>query len=605
MNALTPIIRETPAASSLVVGRFVVDSRWHGDLSEIDVERVLGYSIIRHSNIKTHEQLDAAEAHNSRDIETPNARKDAPQPVELLTWREGSFRERAEWVRGYHNAPERPQKHGNLAWEDVLTASPEYWNRDGDWKQQPVEKILADPLITLAFKYAQKKFHQLLISVKVHLDEETPHVHIIALALVYGSHMPRGAKPADCLVGSDGKKLDYRRPEWKWTYYGSKVRGSRWQLARNHDEWASFCKDLGLIRGSDGGKMEAGERRERNKGYTGRASTIVANAKKTANAEIEEAHRKAAAVREDASAAARAAEEKLVDAKQAAEKLLANAEIEAKALQARVRKEAEESAKALTDKAGQSATEVILHALSKAKELTDKATGEAAMIVADAAANAEALRIAACSEERNILATARTQAGEIADKIRREASEQAEKEAKVIREAAEFDAARIRQEAEAERQRQMNWFAAENARLDHEKAETKKAKAAADAAVAAAAGRSAALQNGEAELARRMAQVGDREKECSRIEADLKIKMDQFEIHRAGLHDELSGAHRLAKAMQEHYREFIELPSNVGKVLPPKVAKAASWMKSEDAKELKEALRRKREYEAYRDQMGR
>lgn len=608
MNALTKIEAATPATSTMSIGRFVADSRWHGELSEIDVDRVLGYSIVRHRNIKTFKQLDDAEAHNDRDIETPNARDDAPEPVELLTWREGSFRERAEWVRGYYNAPEKPQKHGNLAWEDVFTASPEYWNRNGaDWKKQPVEEILADPLIKLAFKYAQWKYHLRLISVKVHLDEETPHIHVVALALVHGLHKVRGRKPSNSPLDAEGNKIDLREPEWKWTYYGSKVRGSPWQLARNHDDWNNFVKHLGLLRGSDGTKMGSAERRARNKGYTGRASKVVADAKKAAESMIAEARQEAETIRQKATADASTALDTLAKAERDAEALLQSARSEAEIVQTRTIKEAEENAKALTTKMNQKATEVILHAATTAKELTDKAADEAAKVAADAIQAAEAVKTSAEIEGRSILDAARTQASEAVEKVRREAAEQAEAEAQTIRETAERDAARIRQAAESERQRHLTWLASENARLEQEKEEVKKAKAAAEAAKAAVDARQDTLAEGEADLARRETRVGERESACTGRETDLRDAIIHLNGQRAWLDKELTNTHRLAKEMQEHYREFVQLKSDAGKkAMPPEVAKAGEWLKSQDAKDLKEALDAKRRYDEWQAaQMGR
>ena len=643
MNALTQIEGGTPVSSSMVIGRFVADSRWHGDLSEIDIERVLGYSIIRHRNIKSYKQLDGAEAHNSRDMETPNARADAPEPVEMLTWREGSFRERAEWVRGYYNAPEHPQKHGNLAWEDVLTASPEYWNRSGDWKLKSVEEIMADPLTQLAFKYAQWKHFQRLISVKVHLDEETPHIHVIALALVHGLHKIRGRKPNSCPLDAEGNKIDLREPEWKYTYYGSKVRGSGWQLARNHDEWNNFVKDLGLLRGSDGTKMPEGERRERNKGYTGRASTIIADAKKQGEAEVAAAKDKAGTILADAQSQANRRvdeaqtkadellkvaqetndllERKLEFATKQAEETVARANAEADAikreavanaldegekLKAKVERDAHLAAEDLMKGASDNATELLLNAVDKAKLLVDEANQEANRITCSAAAAAAAQKSTSECEGRDIVEAARAEANRILETARKEAKAAAEAEAKAIRDAAELDAARIRSAAEADQQRHSEWFDAESARHLREKNEAVQAKASAEAANTALSARQEELKRGQDELQASRGQIESREGLCRGKEESLADALKELDKHRGALNNDLLTARKIAREMQAHHREFRHLLENTDAPIPPETTKAGEVMKSSETAELIEALKQQEAYEAWRDaQLGR
>lgn len=622
MNAHTNIGLGPIPAVKTTVGRFVVDSRWHGELDANTLDKVIGYSLIRHRNIKSWPQLDDAEAHNNRDIETPNARKDAPAPIELVTWLDGTFRQRAKWVIGYFNGPPKLQRGGTLAFEDVLSASKEYWNRNGDWKEKSVDEIMSDPFIGRAMEFARLKHGQRLISVKVHLDEETPHIHVISIALVQGWHKVRGRKPLSLPRDIHGNPIDLREKELKYTFYGSKLRGQKWQLARNHDEWATFVKDLGLIRGSDSTKMSTEEKRDRDKTYTGMASTIVAAAKQEAKEILEEAHRSAQEVKEYTAKVVRCdrqvGDDFRIQAATAANALMAEAENNAQALldeaeqQAAVTRAAVDAEVTAKLEAAERAAAVIMARANKARKEADlaaSATSENAdRIVSDARIEAAALKAAAAHEGRTIIDDARLDAERFRQEARQAAEKQAAIDAAGIREAAEADVARIRCEIETERQRNAAWTASECARLRDEKAkaarvtktaEEAQAKAAVDAAAVAA--REEAVRARESQIAEQEETVRANELSCGDLEQRLHDALLQVDERAEQLSAELENARRIGKAMRDHYREFVALPPHQQSVMPPQTAKAAVVSQSSELEELKQAIELKNRHYEWRD----
>ncbi|QNP45979.1 plasmid recombination protein [Sphingomonas sediminicola] len=219
--------------------------------AQADGRPALGFATLSHNNLKTWTQVARAQGHNTRKIEAPNARKDAPEPIELLASATGSYVDRVKGVLQDHKVATKVRRNaGAIASEDVYSASPEYWNRAGDWKSKPTSEILADPVVQAALALARKKHGKRLISVTLHLDEESPHVHVVAVPLVQREHAVRGRLPKHCARDEAGKPIDVRPKVLKWSLDPSSIRGRSKQLEANHDEWAAACEKLGLVRGS-------------------------------------------------------------------------------------------------------------------------------------------------------------------------------------------------------------------------------------------------------------------------------------------------------------------------------------------------------------------
>src|SRR5690606_26047412 len=200
----------------------------------------------------------------------PDAREGAPKPIELLSEKSGSYLDRVNAILAEHGEPAvdgkparpvKPRKGGTIACEDVYGASPEYWNRDGDWKLKPVEEIERDPVVQAAVALARRKHGRRLVSCSLHPDEESPHVHVIFVPLVKREHSKRGRKPNGTPRDTNGKPLEDNRPKVeKWTLDVSSMRGRPSDLEKNHDEWAEICAPFGLVRGAKGSEMSEEER---------------------------------------------------------------------------------------------------------------------------------------------------------------------------------------------------------------------------------------------------------------------------------------------------------------------------------------------------------
>lgn len=262
----------------------------------------LGFATLSHSNLKSYPKIEAAQGHNTRAKDTPNARQDAPAPIELLDEKSGTYVERVKAILREHGEPGKPvkpRKNGTIACEDVYGASPEYWNRDGSWRLKPVEEIINDPVVQAALALARRKHGRRLVSCSLHLDEESPHIHVISVPLVERAHSKRGRKPKGAPRDENGKPLEDSRPKvTKWTLDVSSIRGRSSDLEKNHDEWAEVCRPFGLIRGAKGSEMTEEQRRARRNRQTGRSS----HAEKDAREERERLHGEAEVKAKDAEA---------------------------------------------------------------------------------------------------------------------------------------------------------------------------------------------------------------------------------------------------------------------------------------------------------------
>lgn len=334
--------------------------------------KILGFVTLSHSNLKSWAKVEAAQGHNTRRLETPNARKDAPAPIELLEEKSGSYVGRVKAILVEHGVPVKIRKGGTIACEDVYGASPEYWNRDGSWRLKPVEEIQNDPVVQAALALARRKHGPRLVSCSLHLDEESPHIHVISVPLVERAHSKRGRKPKGTPRDENGKALEDSRPKvTKWSLDVSSIRGRSSDLEKNHDEWAEVCEPFDLVRGAKGSAMTQEQRRARRNRQTGRSSKAEMEARQERERLHEEAERSRASgedYEKAAEAKARAAEADRAAARQERE------EAEATAARARAQEAENERIRGELDervaKLRRSETEVEEQAASLEREAT-------------------------------------------------------------------------------------------------------------------------------------------------------------------------------------------------------------------------------------------
>ncbi len=186
------------------------------------------YAIISYREtgpIKTMSDLRGAQVHNFR--EKPIAHGDVAGLAPVLLFGSGDLvADVKAKLLGHGIDPNNVRENGVLAYEAVATASPTFF-RNGSAEEQ--QKRL-DAWTTAQVEFAKKKYGRGLASMVLHLDEETPHVHLIVVPLA--------------LVD------DKRRKErgWRYSLVGSTISGPG-QFDQLQDEYAEAMAPFGLSRG--------------------------------------------------------------------------------------------------------------------------------------------------------------------------------------------------------------------------------------------------------------------------------------------------------------------------------------------------------------------
>ena len=205
-----------------------------------------GYAIIRVEKHTTLGTVAAAGHHLDRTRETPNA--DPARAHLNRAWIDG------EWVAWGDEAREpgahleafksrladfehrggKIQKNAVIALEAIMTASPEAFKTPG---------FDLEAWITAQSDYAAKRFGaENVVSMVLHLDEETPHVHALIVPEIERIER-RGKKPAD------PDRLQLHRP--KPALSASHWVDGRAKLAALQSDYAAAMSRFGLQRGKE------------------------------------------------------------------------------------------------------------------------------------------------------------------------------------------------------------------------------------------------------------------------------------------------------------------------------------------------------------------
>lgn len=175
------------------------------------------YAILRHGKIKA-PLMGAAVAHNNRTSKLEKCNIDATlTPLNQVLKMEGTVAERlANKLKGLTT---KVRKDAVVAVELMLSASPEWF--DGLTKdraalhQHPKFRKWASNTM----KWARQEFGQNIIDVALHMDESSPHMHVLAVPLT-----------------QDGRLC-------------AKEVLARSELTRRQDSYAKAMEELGLSRG--------------------------------------------------------------------------------------------------------------------------------------------------------------------------------------------------------------------------------------------------------------------------------------------------------------------------------------------------------------------
>lgn len=179
--------------------------------------------------IKTWSDMRGANVHNARTKPIEHAVPGAPAPEHLI----GSgdlVADVKSRLRRVGIDPDRIRKNGVIAYEAIMTASPPFFE-DGDaaarqarlrdWTKAQVE-------------FATERYgRHRIASMVLHLDEKTPHIHLVVL--------PLEGK-------SDGRRRDR---EARWGLVGRMISGPG-QFDQLQDDYSAAMAGFGLVRGIAG-----------------------------------------------------------------------------------------------------------------------------------------------------------------------------------------------------------------------------------------------------------------------------------------------------------------------------------------------------------------
>lgn len=236
------------------------------------------YAIVTHGKIKSFAQLGHTEGHNDRSVKVlpDNVRPDGPAPITLVGKEGANLGEVAKAkLRSHGINPANVRKNGVIANEDIYSASPAFFGDPAAWCARSPEEWRRNPWVVATVAFLKKVHNENLISVVLHLDERTPHLHAITLPLVEKARTKRGRlsnaerslppseRPARPTVTS--VQLDCRS-----------LRGQeKWQLEPFVTEYAKAVEHLGLKRG----RLISGLTKEERDQRAEKASPKIAAAK--------------------------------------------------------------------------------------------------------------------------------------------------------------------------------------------------------------------------------------------------------------------------------------------------------------------------------------
>ena len=174
--------------------------------------------------LKTWAAVRSAQAHNSRERSLPHT---VPFPVRYVIGTSKLIDDVKASLRQHGIDPAKLRKNGVIAYEAVLTASPSFFKDMSD-EERP-EKFRRWYDAQKEFLLAKYGAHR-VVSLVLHLDESTPHLHAVILPLT---------------LGVDGRS---KHPTERWALVGRTICGPG-EYDRLQDEYAKAMEPLGLVRG--------------------------------------------------------------------------------------------------------------------------------------------------------------------------------------------------------------------------------------------------------------------------------------------------------------------------------------------------------------------
>lgn len=201
----------------------------------------MSFAIIRTNKIKTVQQMDGMNSHNTRSVETPNA---DPELKGYNTRPIGSNNLRADIESRIEQSGVKTRKDSVKAIEYLITASPEafgYKKHEDGILRGDVEKWKEFEKRALDF-LRERHGAENVVNFTVHKDEKTPHIHAYCVPLIQKEVKQKNRHMATATVS---KQLRLSAKD----YLGGKEK-----LRQLQSDFHSKVADLGLERGRKGSR---------------------------------------------------------------------------------------------------------------------------------------------------------------------------------------------------------------------------------------------------------------------------------------------------------------------------------------------------------------
>lgn len=186
------------------------------------------FVVMRFKRIKTWGHVYQVRRHNTREMDCPHTDKDGPQPKLIVGTDDvgGAIRKVLERYDVKHKPGEV------LALEFVVSTSREVF--DG-LESKAYQERNAEFLVCALRAFCDRfKIEGQIVSVAMHEDERTPHLHVVVVPLV---------------CETDKRRKD-STPFYRLS--AKRVVGGRGDMTREQTRFASFFKPMGLERGREG-----------------------------------------------------------------------------------------------------------------------------------------------------------------------------------------------------------------------------------------------------------------------------------------------------------------------------------------------------------------
>lgn len=202
----------------------------------LDTPHTPDLAVLRFIKHRTMGKLAVASQHNTRTADSGLAHTTPPLDGQGVVWLDGQADALAAWhERAAAVGLGKPRRDAVLAVECVMSASPSWFaaatpDERADWTRRSME-------------YARATFgpENILQAVR-HDDEETPHIHVLAIPLEQ-KERARAGRPRK---GREGAK---RAPALSWGLNADRILAGPEAMRQHQTDYAVVVADLGIRRG--------------------------------------------------------------------------------------------------------------------------------------------------------------------------------------------------------------------------------------------------------------------------------------------------------------------------------------------------------------------